>query len=165
MSTPSRIIPPVPGAWPSWEALMAEALLLARVAQTLAEVPVGAVLVSAQGDIIGRGHNRPVALHDPTAHAEIMALRDAGERMENYRLEDAVLVVTLEPCLMCVGALAHARVAGVVYGAADIRAGAVDSCLDGFDQPFLNHAVWHMGGICEEECAALLQDFFSERRF
>ena len=143
---------------------MAEALAQARAAQALAEVPVGAVLVSAQGDIMGRGHNLPLALHDPTAHAGIMALRDAGQQRKNYRLEGSVLVVTLEPCLMCVGAIAHARVAGVVYGAADARAGAVASCLDGFDQPFLNHAVWHMGGICEEECATVLQNFFSERR-
>lgn len=143
---------------------MDEALEQARTARTFGEVPVGAVLVSAQGVIVGRGHNRPLDLHDPTAHAEITALRAAGTHMENYRLEGSTLVVTLEPCLMCVGALAHARVAGVVYGAKDPNAGAVDSCLEGFDLPFLNHAAWRMGGIREQECAALLQEFFEERR-
>ena len=143
---------------------MDEALAEARLAGASHEVPVGAVLVSSQGEIVGKGRNAPVAAHDPTAHAEVAALRDAALRLGNYRLQGAVLVVTLEPCLMCVGALAHARIAGLVYGAADAKAGAVDSCLDGLDLPFLRHTIWRMGGIREQECAGLLQDFFAPRR-
>ena len=159
-----RIIPPPPASWSRWEDLMAEALAEARLAADACEVPVGAVVVSRQGEILGRGRNAPAAAHDPTAHAEVAALRAAASRTGNYRLEGTVLLVTLEPCLMCVGALAHARVAGLVYGAPDAKAGAVDSCLEGLDLPFLNHSVWRMGGTCEAECAALLRAFFAERR-
>ena len=143
---------------------MTEALVEAGRAEAENEVPVGAVLVSGNGRILGRGRNAPESLHDPTAHAEVAALRAACLASRNYRLEGSVLVVTLEPCLMCVGALAHARVAGLVYGAEDAKAGAVDSCFDGLDQPFLNHRVWSLGGIRGEECAALLRDFFERRR-
>ena len=143
---------------------MAEALAEAALAAAKNEVPVGAVLVSGSGRILGRGHNALESLNDPTAHAEVAALRAACLASRNYRLEGSVLVVTLEPCLMCVGALAHARVAGLVYGAEDLRAGAVDSCFDGLDQPFLNHRAWSLGGIRREECAALLRDFFERRR-
>lgn len=160
----ARIIPPVPPGWLSWEALMAEALVEAGRAEAKNEVPVGAVLVSGNGQILGRGHNTPESLHDPTAHAEVAALRAACLASRNYRLEGCVLVVTLEPCLMCVGALAHARVAGLIYGAADAKAGAVDSRFDGLEQSFLNHRVWSLGGIRGEECAALLRGFFERRR-
>ena len=142
---------------------MGLALEQARKAAAHGEVPVGAVLVGADGSVLARAHNEPIAQSDPTAHAEILALRRGGAALANYRLGGAVLVVTLEPCLMCTGALAHSRVAGLVYGAADARAGAVTSCCDGLDAPFLNHKVWHMGGVRSDECAALLVDFFRRR--
>jgi tRNA(adenine34) deaminase len=143
---------------------MAEALAEAHRAAAEAETPVGAVLVSARGTLLGRGHNLPEHSHDPTAHAEIRALREAGLRTGNYRLHGSVLVVTLEPCLMCVGAMVHARIAGLVYGAPDPVAGAADSCLEGFAQPFLPHRIWHMGRIDENRCAAVLREFFLRRR-
>lgn len=143
---------------------MGEALAKAHEAGAKGETPVGAVVVSGNGRILGRGGNGPEALLDPTAHAEITALRAACLTARNYRLEGSVLVVTLEPCLMCVGALAHARLAGLVYGAEDPKAGAVSSCLDGLELPFLNHRLWHLGGICREECAAPLRAFFAQRR-
>lgn len=143
---------------------MGEALHEARLALDTGEVPVGAVLVAPDGRIIGRGHNSPLALSDPTAHAEIAALRRGAAENRNYRLENTVLVVTLEPCLMCVGAMVHARIAGLVYGAADTAAGAVASRLDGLELPFLNHRVWFAGGVREQECAALLHSFFEEKR-
>lgn len=129
-----------------------------------AEVPVAALVVAPDGRILGRARNRPVSDHDPSAHAEVLALREAARAVRNYRLTDCVLVVTLEPCLMCVGALVHARVAGVVYGAADDRAGAVDSCLAGLNLPFLNHHPWHYGGVRGEECANVLRLFFDLKR-
>lgn len=129
-----------------------------------AEVPVAALVVAPDGRILSRACNRPVADHDPSAHAEVLALRQAARAARNYRLNDCVLVVTLEPCLMCVGALVHARVAGVVYGAADDRAGAVDSCLAGLNLPFLNHHPWHYGGVRGDVCAAQLRAFFASRR-
>jgi tRNA(adenine34) deaminase len=143
---------------------MAEALAEAGRAAAQGEVPVGAVLVSAQGAILGRGRNSPETSHDPTAHAEIRALREAGLQSGNYRLDGTVLIVTLEPCLMCVGAMIHARIAGLVYGAPDPLAGAVDSLLDGLDPPFSSRRIWRLGGVAEEHCAALLRDFFSRRR-
>ena len=143
---------------------MQSALAEAAKASHAAEVPVGALVVNGNGIIIATAHNSPEALHDPTAHAEILALRAAGGASSNYRLEGCVLVVTLEPCMMCAGAMAHARIAGVVYGAADPAAGAVASRLEALDQPFLNHHPWHMGGICEAQCAALIQDFFRGKR-
>ena len=156
-------VPPAPPGW-RWEALMHLALDEARQAAREDEVPVGAVLVAADGRLLARAHNRPVALHDPTAHAEILALRAAGAASGNYRLGGGVLVVTLEPCAMCAAALVHARLAGVVYGAADRLAGAVTSCTETLDQPFFNHRVWHMGGVLARESVALLQDFFAGRR-
>ncbi len=160
---PAGPVPPAPPGW-TWDALMDAALAQARKAADLGEVPVGAVVVDRQGRIIGAGHNTPVATHDPSAHAEMVALREACRSTGNYRLDGAVLVVTLEPCLMCAGAMVHARVAGVVYGAPDLKAGAVTSCLDALDQPFHNHRVWHMGHVRAAECGALLQEFFRERR-
>ena len=159
-----RIMPPPPPHWGSWEDLMQEALREAETARDLAEVPVGAVLVSGHGTIRGRGRNSPEASHDPTAHAEIAALRQACAGIGNHRLEGCVMVVTLEPCLMCLGAMVHARLAGVVYGAADPAAGVLASQMDGPELPFLNHRLWHLGGILAAPCAALLREFFQPRR-
>ena len=143
---------------------MEKALSEARQAQAEGEVPVGAVVVDPDGRILGQAHNQPVTSSDPSAHAEILAMRRAGQTLGNYRLERCVLVVTLEPCFMCTGAMVHSRLAGVVYGAADSRAGAVESCFNGLDLPFHNHRVWHMGGIEAQDCADLLQIFFRKNR-
>lgn len=160
----SRIVPPPPPGWASWEAVMAEAIIEARRAAEAGEVPVGAVLLSGHGEILSRSGNAVECAPDPTGHAEILVLREAAHRTGNYRLEGAIMAVTLEPCLMCAGALAHARLAGVVYGARDARTGAVESCCEALDMPFLNHRVWHMGGICATECMEPLRDFFEKRR-
>ncbi len=157
-------LPAVPPGWADWEGPMRLALEQAHQAFGKGEVPVGAVLLSAAGELLAAAHNRCVSLSDPTAHAELLALRQAGRALDNYRLEGAILVCTLEPCLMCSGALIHARVNGLVYGATDLRAGAVTSQIDSLDQPFHNHHPWHMPGILAEECAAILLEFFSERR-
>lgn len=161
---PARIIPPPLPGWPDWESVMAEALREAEAAGAAGEAPVGAVVVGGDGRLLGRAGNRMEALRDPTAHAEMLAVRAACRAVGNSRLEGAVLAVTLEPCLMCAGALVHARLAGLVFGAADLRAGAVVSRLDALDEPFLNHRVWHLGGISEAACARLLRQFFEERR-
>ena len=142
---------------------MREALALARQAATEGEVPVGAVVVR-DGQIIGRGHNRPVSAHDPTAHAEIDALRDAAASLGNYRLTGATLYVTLEPCVMCVGALMHARVKTVVYGATEPKAGAMESTQRAHEHPALNHRVSVISGVLAAECRDVLQAFFRERR-
>lgn len=130
----------------------------------LTEIPVGALVVAPDGRILSRAHNQPRCLHDPTAHAEVLAMRKAGEVLGNYRLGGCVLVVTLEPCLMCVGAMVHARISGVVFGAADMRTGMVQSCLQGLDLPFHNHRVWHYGGVQATACAELLHGFFMRTR-
>lgn len=142
---------------------MAQALALAEQAAGQGEVPVGAVLV-LDDECIGSGWNRPIGRHDPSAHAEVMALRAAGEQLGNYRFAQTVLYVTLEPCLMCVGALVHARVARVVYGAADPKSGAVDTCCRGFELPGLNHRVAVTGGVMADACGELLRLFFRARR-
>ena len=139
------------------------ALAEARAAAAAGEVPVGAVVVK-DGRVIATGRNAPVGTHDPSAHAEIVALRAAAAALGNYRLDGCTLVVTLEPCAMCAAALIHARVAGLVYGAADSLAGAVVSRAEYFDAQCANHRVWHMGGVLAEECAALLHEFFAQRR-
>ncbi len=144
-------------------ALMREALALARQAQQAGEVPVGAVVVR-DGEVIGRGHNAPIGHCDPTAHAEVMALRDAATRLGNYRLEGCTLYVTLEPCVMCTGAVLHARLARVVYGAADPRAGAAGSALDVYALSSLNPHTEVSGGVLAQECGQLLKDFFRRRR-
>jgi tRNA(adenine34) deaminase len=145
------------------ERWMAEALLLAREAGEGGEVPVGAVVV-LNGEPIGSGANGPIAANDPTAHAEIVALRAAAQRIGNYRLEGAVLYCTLEPCVMCAGALVHARIARVVFGARDLRFGGVRSKFRLADSDILNHRVQVTEGVMGAECAALLQEFFEGRR-
>lgn len=142
---------------------MDEALRLAAEAAVSGEVPVGAVVVR-DGEIIGRGYNQPIARADPAAHAEIMALRDAGQRLGNYRLPGCDLVVTLEPCVMCAGAIQHARIRHVVFGARDPKTGACGSVVDLFAESRLNHHATVQGGVREREAAALLQAFFAERR-
>ncbi len=143
---------------------MERALFLADTAGKNGEVPVGALVVTQGGEIVGEGANCPCQSNDPTAHAEIVALRAAAGRLGNYRLAGCVMVVTLEPCAMCAQAIVHARLDGLVYGALDKLAGAVGSATDLLDMPFQNHRVWHMGGVLGERCARLLQDFFRARR-
>ena len=142
---------------------MAAALDEARRAGDAGEVPIGAVVV-LDGAIAGRGYNQPIGSGDPTAHAEIVAIRDAARRIGNYRLTGAVLCVTIEPCLMCVGALVHARIATLVYGAAEARTGAVISTVRGTELPGHNHRVEVMGGVQEAACRELMQTFFRVRR-
>ena len=142
---------------------MREALEEARLAEASGEVPIGAVLV-VDGAVVARGFNRPIGAVDPTAHAEVVVLREAAARAGNYRLTGAELYVTVEPCLMCVGALVHARVARVVYGAPEPRAGALGSATNALDTPGLNHRFVVDGGVLAEECGALLQRFFRARR-
>jgi tRNA(adenine34) deaminase len=146
-----------------YEPLMDAALDEARRARDAGEVPIGAVIAVAD-EIVGRGFNQPVSTGDPTAHAEIVAIRDAARRIGNYRLVGATLCVTIEPCLMCVGASVHARVATLVYGAAEPKSGAVSSTVRGGDLPGHNHRFEVVAGIREEECRSLLQTFFRVRR-
>lgn len=145
------------------EAFMREALALAREAGTLGEVPVGAVVV-LDGEIVGRGFNHPIGRHDPTAHAEVMALRDAAKNLGNYRLPGCELYVTLEPCVMCSGAIFHARIARVVYGAKDPKTGVAGSVLDLYAETRLNHHASIEGGVLAAECGQLLSAFFAARR-
>ena len=150
-------------AAPSDADWMRLALAEARLAGEAGEVPVGAVLVHAEA-IIAAGHNTPIASHDPTAHAEMAALRAGGQALGSYRLTDTTLYVTLEPCVMCAAAMVHARVRRLVFGAWDPRAGAAGSVIDVFALPGLNHRVDVFGGVLMDECAALLQEFFTQRR-
>jgi len=145
------------------EPYMREALALAHEAALAGEVPVGAVVV-IDGQVVGRGRNQPIAAHDPTAHAEIVALRDAAQRVGNYRLPGAILYVTLEPCVMCVGALMHARVSTVVYGATEPKAGAMESTQRAHEHPALNHRVTIVSGVLAAESRDVLQAFFRGRR-
>jgi tRNA(adenine34) deaminase len=142
---------------------MREAISLARAAECLGEVPVGAVVVR-DGIIVGRGFNSPIGASDPTAHAEIAALRDAARNLDNYRLPGCDLFVTLEPCAMCAGAILHARIARVVYGARDSKTGVHGSIVDLFAVERLNHHTAVVGGLLADECGALLSAFFAERR-
>ena len=142
---------------------MARALELARQAASAGEVPVGAVLVH-EGRVIGEGANRPIAAHDPSAHAEMVALRAGAASLANYRLPGTTLYVTLEPCAMCAGAIIHARVGRLVFGATDPKAGAVHSVYDLISQPRLNHRVDWRGGVLEAECGDVLRSFFRSRR-
>ncbi|RLM26331.1 tRNA adenosine(34) deaminase TadA [Brenneria alni] len=142
---------------------MRHALMLARRAQDEGEVPVGAVLVW-NNQVIGEGWNRPIGHHDPTAHAEIMALRQGGAVLQNYRLLDTTLYVTLEPCIMCAGAMIHSRIGRLVYGAADEKTGAAGSLVDILRHPGMNHQITIDSGILAVECSATLSAFFRQRR-
>jgi len=142
---------------------MREALALAAQAAEAGEVPVGAVVVK-EGEIVGRGFNRPISAADPTAHAEIVALRDAAKRLENYRLVDCELYVTLEPCVMCVGAMVHARIKRIVYGARDAKTGACGSIVDLPGVATFNHHGVFEGGVLAAEGAEILRRFFAARR-
>lgn len=135
-----------------------------RFAAEAGEVPVGAVIVSADGAVIAMGENRVIRDNDPTAHAEMVALRAAGQTLKNYRLEGCTLYVTLEPCAMCAGAMIHARIARLVYGAADPKAGAAGSVLEVVNHPQLNHQMQITSGLQAEECGNLLREFFRQRR-
>lgn len=139
------------------------ALDLAREAGAAGEVPVGALVV-LEGEVVGRGFNQPIGRHDPTAHAEIMALRDAATRLGNYRLPGCTLYVTLEPCAMCAGAIMHARIERVVFGARDPKTGAAGSVIDLFAESRLNHHTSVVGGVLAEQCGSLLSGFFAARR-
>ncbi len=145
------------------ELWMEEALREAQRALTLGEVPVGAIIVR-DGNIVGRGCNRPLSANDPTAHAEILALREAGQAIGNYRLLDCDMYVTVEPCAMCAGAITHARIRRLIYGAEDPKAGAVHSMLQLLNHPKLNHKVEVSSGVLAARCMDLLQTFFRERR-
>jgi tRNA(adenine34) deaminase len=142
---------------------MSAALQLALAASKLGEVPVGAVVVKG-GQIIGTGSNAPISRHDPSAHAEILALRAAASALQNYRLTDCTLYVTLEPCAMCAGAIQHARIARVVFGASDAKTGACGSVVNLFAEPLLNHHTQVEGGMLARDCGELLSDFFRQRR-
>ncbi len=145
------------------EFFMREAILLAHEAWAAGEVPVGAVVVY-DGEIIGRGANAPIARHDPSAHAEMLALRSAAQHIGNYRLPEVSLYVTLEPCAMCAGAIMHARVGRLFFGASDPKTGAAGSVINLFDEARLNHHTQIQGGLLATECGAILSAFFAERR-
>ena len=142
---------------------MRNALALAERAKELGEVPIGAVVVVAD-EVVGSGFNQPISSKDPTAHAEVVALRDAAARIGNYRLTGATLYVTIEPCQMCVGAMVHARIARVVYGAREPKAGAIESAMRAHEHPSLNHRLEATGGVLESDCRELIQQFFKGRR-
>jgi tRNA(adenine34) deaminase len=153
----------VPGAAAVDDIFMRAALELAADGHRRGEVPVGAVVV-LDGTVIGGGFNQPISAHDPTAHAEIVAMRAAAQHLGNYRLTGAELFVTIEPCQMCVGAMVHARIARVVYGAREPKAGAIESAMRAHEHPALNHRMQAVGGVLEDECRAVIQQFFEQRR-
>lgn len=144
----------------TWESLMAMALNEAKKGAIAGEIPVGALIVQQNGEILARAHNLSISNNDPTAHAEMLVLRKAGKKIGNYRLHNTILIVTLEPCLMCTGALIHARIEGLVFGATDQKSGTIASAFDGLEQNFHNHKLWYMGGILAHECAQSLKNFF-----
>jgi tRNA(adenine34) deaminase len=145
------------------EELMRAALVQAAEARRLGEVPVGAVVVLG-GVIVGQGFNQPIGRRDPTAHAEIVAMRAAAAHLGNYRLTGATLYVTIEPCQMCVGAMVHARIARLVFGALEPKAGAIESAMRAHQHPALNHRLVAVGGVLDAECRAVMQEFFASRR-
>ena len=136
----------------------------AQLAASIDEVPVGAVLVDAEQNLLAASHNQPIATHDPTAHAEIMVLREAAKTHRNYRLLDTTLYVTLEPCVMCVGAMIHARVKRLVYGATEYKTGAITSAIALLEQASFNHQIEVTSGVLEESCASIMSEFFARRR-
>ena len=144
---------------PTDDHFMKRALKLAQQAADRGEVPVGAVVVK-NGEIIGQGHNQPIASHDPTAHAEIIAMRDASKNLSNYRLTGCDIYVTIEPCTMCVGAMVHARIRQIFFGALEPRAGALTSQLQLMEDGHFNHSILWKGGILADQCATVLRDFF-----
>jgi len=146
------------------EFYMHRAMDQAHLAFAAGEVPVGAVVVDAQGEIIGAGHNAPLASCDPSGHAEVRALREAGQRLGNYRLEGCTLFVTLEPCMMCAGTMVHARIARLVYGAPEPRTGMVESKANLLAQPWFNHQIAVTGGVLATPAKRLLKQFFAEKR-
>ncbi|WP_290608954.1 tRNA adenosine(34) deaminase TadA [Arsenophonus sp. ENCA] len=143
---------------------MRKAILLAKNAQEKGEIPVGAVLVHEEDELIAEGWNHPILSHDPSAHAEILALRAAGQSLQNYRLLNTTLYVTLEPCIMCAGAMIHARIGRLVYGASDQKTGAAGSIIDVFNHPDMNHRILVLGGVLADECSTMLSGFFQQRR-
>jgi len=147
----------------SLESMMGLAIEQARLAETAGEVPIGAVLLDASGAVVASGFNQPISSNDPTAHAEVFVLREGARKLANYRLPQTTLVVTVEPCLMCAGALVNARVARVVYGAREPKWGAIESLLR-LKSLGLNHRIEVVSGVREEECGALIRDFFRTRR-
>lgn len=149
---------------PDLNYLMRQALDEATKGLSEGEVPVGAVLANLDGNILSRAHNQPIALHDPSGHAEILALRRAGSVLKNYRLSDTILVVTIEPCLMCMAAAISARITRLVFGALDLKAGAAGSVYDIAGDERLNHRIDVISGVMEDECRILMQDFFRARR-
>jgi len=142
---------------------MQEALVEARKAEAEEEIPIGAIILLNE-KVIGRGHNSSVGLRDPSAHAEIMALRHAANNIGNYRLPGSIMIVTIEPCIMCLGAMIQARVEKLIYGAPDPKAGAIHSCFELVNNPHLNHQIQVEQGILEDECASILKHFFQIRR-
>ena len=153
-----------PDRWSSWEEVMYLALNQASLAAAKQEIPIGAVLLDRDGSIIGQGHNQSITLHDPTAHAEILAIREACNTKGNYRIPGTTLVVTLEPCLMCLGAIIHARIDCVVYGADDPKTGCLRSRIKGAVIPWSNHTFSVIPGIQGQECSSQLSLFFKKRR-
>jgi len=145
-------------------AWMRQALEQAETAASMDEVPVGAVLVDAAGELIAAGHNQPISSHDPSAHAEIVVLRAAAQKLTNYRLPGTTLYVTVEPCVMCVGAIVHARVARLVYGATEPKTGAIESAQKLFESGRFNHRPEIEAGVLADECGALLSEFFAHKR-
>ncbi len=158
-----NIIPDPPKGY-TWQSLMHIALEEAQKAKICEEIPVGAVLIHKNGEILARAHNKSRMLLDPTAHAEILALRDGAQKINNFRLLDCYLIVTLEPCIMCLGAIREARINGIIFGAYDNKEGAITSFIEGTELALHNPKPWFMGGIEEEKCKEILQDFFIERR-
>lgn len=148
----------------SWEFFMQEAIKCAKEAARLGEIPVGALVVHKNGRILAKAHNESIKKSDPSAHAEILALREAGHLLQNYRLHDCYLVVTLEPCLMCTGAIREARLLGIIFGAYDEHAGCICSCQEGLDASRLGVQTWYLGGVLETPCCEILQNFFQNRR-
>ncbi len=148
----------------SWEELMKMALEEARRALSYEEVPVGALVITSEGEILAKAHNRTRKDLDPTAHAEIVALRQAAQKIQNYRFSKTYLVVTLEPCIMCLGALHEARIEGIIFGAYDKSVGAVCSSIEGLELANVSQKTWFMGGVLEDECVEILQTFFSQKR-